>query len=269
MNLDIPLNRESAIIACKRMEEFYADLVSLYEAHSMDLSSNRGRRNILMSAPMEKCLADSLRETQNFDSVLNDGRTGEADITVVKAGLHTEIECKLTSPHQSSGAICFQTDHDTLAGKGSLDYIYMIANEDFDGFFVAYFSGLTIQDFRGLSPGARGKVQMFKHLGMKKATILVGNAKNSVETALTKLDAKYGKMISDKILSITAWKQELESLKPSQEYQIKKINEKIIRSNKYVDDCLNKKNEMVKIINQRKPRYTFEYENLGSSNEIA
>ena len=62
--MNIPLTRQVAIDACRRMVSFHADLKSIYEKHGMDLFSNRGRRNILMSAPMETFLAEELMKTQ-------------------------------------------------------------------------------------------------------------------------------------------------------------------------------------------------------------
>ena len=160
--MQIPITRAVAINACSAMKVFHTDLVKLYDTHGMDLASNRGRRNILMSAPMEHFLAKAIRDTLVFESVESDGRTGEADITVFTKNGNIEIECKLTSPHQSSGSICFQTDHDTLLNKGSLDYVYIISDADFKKFCVVYFKDLTTDEFRSLSPGARGKVQMYK-----------------------------------------------------------------------------------------------------------
>ena len=109
------LQRSQAIKACTRMRNFYLDLKQLYTSHGIDLEANRGRRNILMSGPMEKFLAEEMHSSGLYESVINDGRTGCADILVND---DIELECKLTSPSQSSGAIAFQTDHDTLLRKG-------------------------------------------------------------------------------------------------------------------------------------------------------
>lgn len=262
MSNSIPLTRKAAVQACLKMQKFYSELTNLYDRNSMNISSNRGRRNMLMSAPMEKYLADAIRDSGNFKKVSSDGRTGEADITIEDNGNLFEIECKLTSPHQSSGSICFQTDHDTLVNKESLDYVYIIANEDFDGFVVIYFSGLTIDEFRGLSPGARGKVQMFKWKGMKKATVLVGESISSVDIALEKLQTKHNLTISEKLKQVNNWKQKLMNLDASKKYQAKILTEKINRSLEYIDECLNKNSELVKITSEKKARYGFKYENL-------
>ena len=184
------ITRDDAFNACQKMARFYTGLKQYYSLYGLDIESNRGRRNILMSEPMEKFLADELSKT--FKKVISDGRTGKADITLEnKNSAEIEIECKLTSPHASSGAIAFQTDYETLVRKGNLDYVYIIANKDFSGFCCIYFEGLTIEDFRPLSPGARGKVQMYKHRGMKKATVLLGNVIDRKEVQFEKRRNKY------------------------------------------------------------------------------
>ena len=73
-----------------------------------------------------------------------------------------------------AGGINFQSDFDTLQNKGSLDYLYVMASREFDKFCVLYFENLSIEDFRPLSPGARGKVSMKKFMGMKKCEVLHG-----------------------------------------------------------------------------------------------
>jgi hypothetical protein len=172
--MSIPLTRTSVVKACKNMQDFYTGLLNYYNSFGLDIESNRGRRNILMSEPMEIFLAQELAKFH--ESVVADGRIGKADIVIKNGDVEREIECKLTSPHLSSGSIAFQIDFETLEKKKFLDYIYIIVNEDFLKFCVIYFEKLTTDDFRPLSPGARGKVQMYKHKGMKKATILLGDA---------------------------------------------------------------------------------------------
>ena len=76
------IQREQALVACEKMSEFYHGLNDLYRLYGMDLETNRGRRNILMSAPMEHFLAQALNESGLYNSVSNDGRTGQADIVL-------------------------------------------------------------------------------------------------------------------------------------------------------------------------------------------
>ena len=106
-----------------------------------------------MSQAQEAFFAKALKSV--YPSTTNNGRTGEPDILIPE--LNKELECKLTS-RQKSGSIAFQSDYETLQKKGSLDYLYVVASEDFDEFVVVHYAGLTVEDFRPLSNGARGKV---------------------------------------------------------------------------------------------------------------
>ena len=168
-----------------RMKSFHDDVVSLYQEYDMDLLDNLGRRNIVMSQAQEKCFAAEL--SKHFEDVRNDGRTGEPDIFIGE--LNKELECKLTSKHRS-GSISFQTDYETLSQKGSLDFLYVIADQSFSKFAVLHFEGLTTDDFRPVSPGSRGKVAMFKHKGMKKCTMLHGNFINNNDRELAKINKR-------------------------------------------------------------------------------
>ena len=163
------LTKEMAIAAIQKMRSFHDSARELYENFDMNLLDNLGRRNIIMSQTQEKFFAQEL--AKEHDGVREDGRTGEPDIII--EGLDKELECKLTSRHKS-GSISFQSDFETLQKKGSLDYLYVIADQEFKKFSVLLFEGLTIDDFRPLSSGARGKVAMFKHKGMKKCRQLMG-----------------------------------------------------------------------------------------------
>ena len=261
--MQIPVNREMALKACKTMKDFHSELTELYTKNGMNLSANRGRRNVLMSAPMEHFLAKAIKDTGVFPNVSSDGRTGEADITIHNHGGNTtEIECKLTSPHQSSGSIAFQTDHDTLVNKGNLDYVYIIANEDFTGFCVIYFSGLSIEDFRGLSPGARGKVQMYKHFGMKKATVLVGSSISSKDKKLKKLADELKEKVEAKTVELQRWREELSLLGEGSNYRKKILNEQIQRGLNYIDESVNITADNVRITKSTKARYSFKYETV-------
>ena len=276
--MESSFSRETAILACRNMQQFYSKLNSLYESNNMSLESNRGRRNVLMSGPMEKFLADAINDNEIskdnlYHSVVSDGKTGEPDIVIYKNPTSThmyeddrsiEIECKLTSPHQSSGSITFQTDHDTLANKGSLDYVYIIAGESFAEFCVLYFKGLTIDDFRSLSPGARGKVQMYKYLGMKKCSILVGSAVDSKQVKLEKLYASNQQKILDKNKQITAWLNKLENLNKTQIYERSKLLGQKEKAEKYIETLLNNQAQAVTIINKEKSRYSFKFETIGT-----
>ena len=183
------LTKQMSIEAIKNMKKFHLDLEKIFTKNGMDFKENLGRRNIVMSHAQEKFFTDSL--SKHFSNVINDGRTGQPDIVIndQEKGITKEIECKLTTRHRS-GAISFQSDYETLLKKGKLDYLYVIASDDFDEFAVLYFSDLTVDDFRPLSSGARGKVSMFKHKGFKKCSVLLGNVESLNDINIKKLQAR-------------------------------------------------------------------------------
>ena len=179
------LTRNDARAALADMKSFHDECKDLYTRHGFNLLDNLGRRNIILSQAQEKYFADAL--SKKFENVRNDGRTGEPDIIIGE--LKKELECKLTSRHKG-GAISFQSDYHTLLQKESLDYLYVIADENFGAFAVLHFEGLSVDDFRPLSTGSRGKVAMFKHKGMKKCNILCGDVVSINEKNLEKLHKK-------------------------------------------------------------------------------
>lgn len=254
------ISRQHAVGACQRMQTFYKGLAAYYKTSGLDIESNRGRRNILMSEPMEIFLADELRKTNQ--TVVADGRTGKADIVIINGRLETELECKLTSPHLSSGCIAFQTDFETLERKVSLDYIYIIADPSFEKFCAIYFKGLTIEDFRALSPGARGKVQMYKHKGMKKATMLAGSFIDLNEISINKTVEKqrlYNIEANEKIEVLTS---RLYALSETQVYDRNKIKNSIEIIKNDLSEKINKFNKDIKIKSSRTSRYTYKFESL-------
>jgi hypothetical protein len=188
--------------AITKMQSFHNDIVGLYEQHDMDLLDNLGRRNIVMSQAQEKFFAQVL--SGHYDGVHEDGRTGQPDIII--GGIDKELECKLTSRHKG-GAISFHTDYQTLLQKGALDYLYVIASQDFSSFSVLHFVGLTVDDFRPVSNGSRGKVAMYKHKGMQKCRVLMGDVVDLNEMNLAKLNKRLKKGQTKKInKSISYWK---------------------------------------------------------------
>jgi len=179
------LTRDMSISAVRNMKKFHDDVVALYSRYDMDLLDNLGRRNIIMSQTQEKFFSNSL--SSSYTGVSNDGKTGQPDIFVGE--LNKELECKLTSRHRG-GAISFQTDHQTLLQKGSLDYLYVIADEGFNSFAVLHFIDLTVDDFRPVANGSRGKVAMYKHKGMRKCNVLMGDVISINQQNLEKLFSK-------------------------------------------------------------------------------
>jgi hypothetical protein len=179
------LTTEMAREAIQQMKSFHDKARDLYRNFDMDLLDNLGRRNIIMSQTQEKFFAQAL--SKKYKGVREDGRTGEPDIVIEE--LDKELECKLTSRHKS-GSISFQSDFETLQKKGSLDYLYVIADQEFKKFSVLLFEGLTTDDFRPLSTGARGKVAMFKHKGMKKCRQLLGDCVSLNDINILKCNEK-------------------------------------------------------------------------------
>ena len=95
----------------------------------------------------------------------------------------------------------------------NLKQIRQLLDEDFDEFVVIHYAGLTVDDFRPLSNGARGKVQLRKHAAANKATVVFGSVddlKNEqIESITKKINAetntgtkKYKKLVD----RLTYWK---------------------------------------------------------------
>ncbi len=250
------ITKAQAEQTCKKLREFYLGLKKYYADNGLDIESNRGRRNILMSEPMEVFLADELLKV--FHQVEADGRTGKADICITnKDGSQRELECKLTSPHASSGSIAFQTDYETLEKKGKLDYVYIIADASFDKFCFIYFKDLELSDFRGLSPGARGKVQMFKHKGMKKATVLHGSYTDLKEVAINNLEKELQDMISEGREKLQSIETRIECLQPTQNYERKKLMASYKHNKETFSKRINKLNERIIIKRTTNSSYSF------------
>jgi hypothetical protein len=183
----IPIDRDAAINAVRKMSEFHHEAQALFERYGMDLLDNLGRRNTLLSAVQEKFFSDALRDRFTVET---DGSTGQPDIVVTdrETGQRTEIECKLTTRNKHGGVI-LQTDYDTLQRKGVLDYLYVVASPEFNEFCVLYFSGLTPEDFREPAPGSRGKSSMIKHRAYHKCTVLFGGYESLNRRNIERLEA--------------------------------------------------------------------------------
>ena len=136
----VPITHRMVLCALKDMKEFHDSQIILHRKFEIDFLENLGRRNIIMSSPQEKFFTRHLRKA--YKNVVSDGAPGQPDIFI--EDLDKEIECKLTT-RNVSGAINFQSDFETLQNKKSLDYLYVIASQDFEKFCVLYFDSLTIQ----------------------------------------------------------------------------------------------------------------------------
>jgi len=168
--------------ALENMMAFHQNMSALFSDWGMDFKGNLGRRNVVMSQTQEHFFAKEL--AKKFSGVDADGRTGKADIIIGEIG--KELECKLTSG-RSSGGYDLQTDLATLKRKGSLDYLYVIANEGFTEFTVLFYEGLTPDDFHHAAPGSRGKARMKKGRAMNKCCVLFGDVVIRNHTEVDKL----------------------------------------------------------------------------------
>ena len=164
------ITEDMAHRALSKMYNFNKKLSALYESEGLDIKSDIGRRNILMSSIQEKEFSKELSKV--FSNVVNDGRSGQPDIVIGE--INTELECKLTSPHGGK-TWALQCDYATLKKKGELDFLYMLVDRDFENAAVLYFEKLSTEDFHPPASGSRGKSRMKKSEAMKKCTAVFGN----------------------------------------------------------------------------------------------
>ena len=172
-----------------RMVNLERELNSLYSDHGLPFRENTGRRNAILSHMQEISLSEALNNHGEIARV--DGRTGHPDVCVDSR--HREIECKLTSG--SGGSWSLQADYATLSKKSSLDFLYVLANKEFNSFAVLFFEGLTKEDFHYPAPGSREKSRMNKREAMKKCTVLMG----SVSEKNTGLIEQYREKLADTV----------------------------------------------------------------------
>jgi hypothetical protein len=164
------LTEQMASRALSRMYDFNQKLSSLYESEGLNIKADIGRRNILMSSIQEKEFSKELSKV--YSGVINDGRSGQPDIVIGE--INTELECKITSPHINK-TWALQCDYATLRKKGTLDFLYMLVDRDFEKAAVLYFKELSIDDFHPPASGSRGKSRMKKSNAMLKCTPLFGD----------------------------------------------------------------------------------------------
>ena len=193
------ITSETVVNALKRMKIFHKFQVDLHDEFGMDFQENLGRRNIIMSAAQEHFFAAEIAKA--YPGAISDGGTGRADIII--PSLDKELECKITS-RTKAGAFSLQTDYETLKKKGKLDYLYVLASEDFQKFAVIFFENLTVEDFHPVSPGSRGKVKMNKTVAIQKSTILHGNIIDRNEIELRKLSMHFFNTSSKAFTDVTS-----------------------------------------------------------------
>jgi hypothetical protein len=179
------ISRNAVHSALASMKQFHQDLQTLHRNYGLCMLDNTGRRNILMSSAQEEFFAQEL--SKSYTGVSNNGKTGEPDILIGE--LDKELECKITTP-TPTGGINLQTDYATLAKKGELDYLYVVADREFEKFVVLHYIGLTKDDFAVPSESSRGKAKLTKHIAESKCKVLWGNVRSKNEIELAKLQKK-------------------------------------------------------------------------------
>lgn len=214
------IDRSMAVQALKKMKSFHDDLETTMQKHGLDLRANSGRRNILLSQAQEVYFAEALSTDHE---VSTSGRTGEPDIVI--HSINRELECKLTSPHVN-GSINFQTDFETLSRKQSVDYLYVVTDADFERFAVFHCTDLTVDDFRPMANGSRGKVQMQKHKVIDRMRPLIGGLDCINDKARQKLFGRLPRARNEKSRANIEAKIQ-ESFKQTNKYKIlmESINE--------------------------------------------
>lgn len=165
------ITKKMAQEALRDMQGFYVELSAVYEKYGISVEEDLGRRNMLMSSLQEKMFAKQISKI--YPNTRSDGKTGEPDIIIPE--INSELECKLTSRNKS-GSWALQTDYNTLASKGTLDYLYVLASRDFSEFAVLFFEGLTCDDFYYPAPGSKGKSRMKLKSSLNKCTVVLGDA---------------------------------------------------------------------------------------------
>ena len=253
------ITREDMLEVINRMQDLESKLGRLFSNHNYNLRENLGRRNQLLSAVQEKETARVLRK--KYNEVLDDGAPGKPDVVI--CDIDKELECKLTSGSKSGGSISFalQTDYATLKKKGSLDYLFMLANDDFDKFCIIFFEGLTIDDYFPPANGSRGKSRMRKQTAIKKATFLVGGVRNLADDHVININ----KEIEDR-------KAELANRKVGLYNKLKNTSLKAITAREQIETVI--ENETVRCENAIKklesrreywcdnPKFSFQFESV-------
>ena len=267
------ITRDMTRAALAIMQLFHAHQLQLHRDFDVDFVVNTGRRNIIMSAAQEEFFARMIGKS--LKDVIVDGRTGKADIYIGE--LDRELECKLTTPNATTGAISFNTDYETLLRKGSLDYLYVIVSADFEKFCVLHFIDLTVDDFRPPASGARGKSAMIKSKGMQKCKALWGAVETQNDRAEVRLEARHMMKLIKNHAEIVEAQDRLELIEAALEQDVDFETGKSLRSRRrcamrkmrdrlktkpgrlIVDQVEHEKRTKKKIeaVRQRPPQYSF------------
>jgi hypothetical protein len=254
------LTREQSIEALTNMRLFNDELRNLFSSFDMNLEANLGRRNILLSSAQERFFADAMRG--KFPDVRSDGHTGEPDIIIPELD-NKELECKLTTRYQSSGALSFQSDSMSFEGKeNGLDFLYVVADERFESFAVLHFIGLTREDFHKESTGARGRVRMKKHRGIPKCNIVVGGVIDLRDARIEQCEQEITTLVQKRDLRLNELNERVRKSTPGT-----KAKEKAIALLKRENDRYIKRVEkaQARLLNwqTKNPMYSITLENVG------
>ena len=252
------LTKEMVREALFNVQSFEHELDNLFASYDYSLRDNLGRRNALCSQAQEKELAKVLR--QKFDSVIQDGAPGKPDIFI--GDINKELECKLTSGNRSSSvSYSLQTDWATLEKKGSLDYLYVLCDEDFEKFCVLFFENLTTEDFYPPANGSRGKSRMKKSSAMKKAVCLHGDFTTQNENYINTYSERISENVDDYLKKVvTLQKKYLGEVKSEDDVNVYNRLKSGVQ-----DKLINKIDGLVTKLNYWKdidPRYSFKLESL-------
>jgi len=171
---------ENALV---KMQLFHEDLLGIFGRHGMDFLENLGRRNIVMSQVMEAYFAKEIAKETGLE-VIADGGTGRADIIIEEMG--KEVECKLNTPH-GKRSHALQADWTSLKKKG-VDYLYLIANPEFNRFAVLLFEEMGQDFYHPPAPGSRNKVRIRLDKAMDRCQVLHGDAISINREEIVKID---------------------------------------------------------------------------------
>jgi len=255
------LTRQDALQVIIRMQDFESQLKTLFGDYNYDLHENIGRRNMLLSAIQEKETARVLR--QKFNEVLDDGTPGKPDVVI--CDIDKELECKLTSGSRSNGTVSysFQTDYATIQNKEKLDYIFLVANDDFTEFCALFFEGLTADDYFPPASGSRGKSRMNKHKAMTKVKPLVGNVVNISEERVEQLYAAIVGKRAEKEARLKSLQERLEGASDNAIKFKEKTEQIIINETERYDNAIAKIYDSISYW-ANNPKYSLEFEKIVS-----
>ena len=171
------------------------------------------------------------------------------------------LECKLTSGSRSGNSVTFdfRTDWETICNKGKLDYVYILADENFEKFAFLFFEGLTPDDFFEPASGSRGKSRMNKEKGMKKCTPLFGSFIKRNDAYIDALNAD----IKEATEKFKSRMYELHSRSVSTPKKRERVRKLIASEMNRLDKKMSKLQEKISYWEESPDSFTFILENLN------